>query len=139
MGIIPQKSINIMSNTEKKFDKFFVANLKRTAQMVSPMVREKVKLLADIEEKQNRVATLNAQIESLDSHIRQECGYGVEQLITRKVVDTGKVDKDGKPVKVTKWELNFPETIVPPQEQLVYETADETADETIQEPEIPIE
>lgn len=124
-----------MSNTEKKFDKFFVANLKRTAQMVSPMVREKAKLLTDIEEKQNRVATLDAQIESLDSHIRQECGYGVEQLITRKVVDTGKVDKDGKPVKVTKWELNFPETIVPPQEQPV----DEVAEETIQEPEIPIE
>ena len=135
MGITPQKSINIMSNTEKKFDKFFVANLKRTAQMVSPMVREKAKLLTDIEEKQNRVATLDAQIESLDSHIRQECGYGVEQLITRKVVDTGKVDKDGKPVKVTKWELNFPETIVPPQEQL----ADEVAEETIQEPERPIE
>lgn len=127
-----------MSNTEKKFDKFFVANLKRTAQMVSPMVREKVKLLAEIEEKQNRVATLNAQIESLDSHIRQECGYGVEQLITRKVVDTGKVDKDGKPVKVTKWELNFPDTIVPPQEQLEVEAA-EAAEETIQEPEIPIE
>ena len=124
-----------MSNTEKKFDKFFVANLKRTAQMVSPMVREKAKLLTDIEEKQNRVATLDAQIESLDSHIRQECGYGVEQLITRKVVDTGKVDKDGKPVKVTKWELNFPETIVPPQEQL----ADKVAEGPIQEPEIPIE
>ena len=135
MGITPQKSINIMSNTEKKFDKFFVANLKRTAQMVSPMVREKAKLLTDIEEKQNRVATLDAQIESLDSHIRQECGYGVEQLITRKVVDTGKVDKDGKPVKVTKWELNFPETIVPPQEQPV----DEVAEGPIQEPEIPIE
>lgn len=124
-----------MSNTEKKFDKFFVANLKRTAQMVSPMVREKVKLLAEIEEKQNRVATLDAQIESLDSHIRQECGYGVEQLITRKVVDTGKVGKDGKPVKVTKWELNFPETIVPPQEEL----ACEAVEGPIQEPEIPIE
>ena len=124
-----------MSNTEKKFDKFFVANLKRTAQMVSPMVREKVKLLAEIEEKQDRVTTLNAQIESLDSHIRQECGYGVEQLITRKVVDTGKVDKDGKPVKVTKWELNFPETIVPPQEH----PDDEAAEEIIQEPERPIE
>ena len=135
MGINPTKSINIMSNTEKKFDKFFVANLKRTAQMVSPMVREKVKLLAEIEEKQNRVATLDAQIESLDSHIRQECGYGVEQLITRKVVDTGKVGKDGKPVKVTKWELNFPETIVPPQEQ----PASEAAEESIPELDIPIE
>ena len=103
--------------------------------MVSPMVREKVKLLAEIEEKQNRVATLDAQIESLDSHIRQECGYGVEQLSTSKVVDTGKVDKDGKQVKVTKWELDFPETIVPLQEQL----ADEVSEGPSQEPEIPIE
>ena len=124
-----------MSNTEKKFDKFFVANLKRTAQMVSPMVREKVKLLAEIEEKHNRVVTLDAQIESLDSHIRQECGYGVEQLIARRVVDTGKVDKDGKPVKVTKWELYFPETIVPPQEQLDCEAVEGP----IQELDIPIE
>ena len=124
-----------MSNTEKKFDKFFVANLKRTAQMVSPMVREKAKLLAEIKEKHNRVTTLDAQIESLDDHIRQECGYGVEELITRRVIDTGKVDKDGKPVKVTKWELNFPETIIPPQEQLDVEAVKET----IQEPERPIE
>lgn len=125
-----------MSNTERKFDKFFVANLRRTAQMVSPMVREKTKLLTEIEEMQARVATLDAQIESLDGHIRQECGYGVEQLITRKVVDTGKVDKDGKPVKVTKWELNFPETIVPPQEQPAEECA---AEETTPEPKRPIE
>lgn len=103
--------------------------------MVSPMVREKTKLLAEIEERRNRVATLDAQIESLDGHIRQECGYGVEDLITRRVVDTGKTDKDGRPIKVTKWELNFPETIVPPQEQ----PAGEAAEETNQEPERPIE
>lgn len=101
------------TNTEKKFDKFFVANLKRTAQMVSPMVREKEKLLTDIEEKTNRVAVLDSQIESLDGHIRKVCGYGVEELVARKVVETGKTDKDGKPVRITKWELKYPETIVP--------------------------
>lgn len=120
----------------KKFDKFFVANLKRTAQMVSPMVREKQKLQKEVEEMTTRIAVLDAQIESLDSHIRQECGYGVEDLITRRVIDTGKVDKDGKPVKVTKWELNFPETIVPPTEEPAGETP---AEEMNQQPERPIE
>ena len=102
-----------MSNTEKKFDKFFVANLKRTAQMVSPMVREKQKLQNEVAEKQARIEILNNQIESLDGHIRRECGYGVEDLIVRNVINTGKLDKDGKPVKVTKWELKYPETIIP--------------------------
>lgn len=106
-----------MSKIERKFDKFFVANLKRTAQMVSPMVREKDKLIAEIEEKYARVDALRAQIESLDSHIRQECGYGVEDLITREVVNTSKLDKAGKPVKVTKWILKYPETIIPPTEE----------------------
>lgn len=103
-----------MSKIERKFDKFFVANLKRTAQMVSPMVREKDKLIDEINEKYARIDVLRAQIESLDSHIRQECGYGVEDLITREVVNTGKLDKAGKPVKVTKWILKYPETIIPP-------------------------
>lgn len=106
-----------MSKIERKFDKFFVANLRRTAQMVSPMVREKGKLIAEIEEKYARIDVLNTQIESLDSHIRQECGYGVEDLITREVVNTGKLDKAGKPIKVTKWILKYPETIIPPTEE----------------------
>lgn len=106
-----------MSKIERKFDKFFVANLKRTAQMVSPMVREKDKLVDEINEKYARIDVLRAQIESLDSHIRQECGYGVEDLITREVVNTGKLDKAGKPCKVTKWILKYPETIIPPTEE----------------------
>ena len=111
--------------SEKKFDKFFVANLRRTAQMVSPMVREKQKLQADIAEKQARVTVLNSQIESLDSHVRQECGYGVEDLIVRNVIDTGKVDKEGRPIKVTKWELRYPETIVPVEESTCEGTEEE--------------
>jgi hypothetical protein len=123
------------NNTEKKFDKFFVANLRRTAQMVSPKVIEKQKLQKEVAEKQARIAVLDEQIESLDGHIRRECGYGVEALITRHVVETGKFDSAGRPIKVTKWELKYPETIVPPTEgQPVAET-----EETEQEPERPIE
>ena len=127
-----------MNNTEKKFDKFFVANLKRTAQMVSPAVREKKKLLKSIAEEQARIAELDAQISALDGHIKEATGgYGVEDLIIRNPVNTGKVDKDGKPIKVTKWELRYPETIVPPaREEQPTEQVEET---NIQEPVTPVE
>ena len=126
-----------MSNTEKKFDKFFVANLKRTAQMVSPAVREKQKLQKSIEEEQARIAELDAQINALDGHIKEVTGgYGVEDLIIRNVINTGKTDKDGKPIKITKWELRYPETIVPPTE---VEQPTEEVEETNQEPIIPVE
>ena len=128
-------------STEKKFDKFFVANLKRTAQMVSPMVREKQKLQAEVNAKNERISILEGQIESLDGHIRRECGFGVEDLIVRHVVETGKFDKDGKPIKVTKWELKYPETIVPPTdctEPGMPETTEETETEN-NDPVIPIQ
>lgn len=126
-----------MSNTEKKFDKFFVANLKRTAQMVSPAVKEKGKLLKSIEEEKARIAELDAQINALDGHIKEVTGgYGVEDLIIRNVINTGKTDKDGKPIKITKWELRYPETIVPPTE---VEQPTEEVEETNQEPITPVE
>lgn len=125
---------------EKKFSKFFIANLKRTAQNVSPLVREKQKLEKEVEEKQARIATLEAQIGSLDGHIRQECGYGVEDLVVREVVNTGKVDKDGKPIKVTKWTLKYPETIVPPtEEQPVGGDTTQPEETTVEEPETHID
>lgn len=122
---------------EEKFSKFFIANLKRTAQMVSPMVREKQKLQAEVAEKSDRINVLEGQIESLDGHIRRECGYGVEELVVRRVVDTGKIDKDGKPIKVTKWELKYPDTVIPPTEgEPMVEAIEETP---IVQPERPIE
>lgn len=98
----------------KKFDKFFVANLKRTAQMVSPSVREKQKLQKEIDEHEARIAELDAQIAVLDGQIKKITGgFGVEDLVVRNIIDTGKIDKDGKPIKVTKWELKYPQTIIP--------------------------
>ncbi len=100
--------------SKKQFDKFFVANLKRTAQMVSPLVRRKQKLQADATAIAAEILSLNDQIESLDGHIRRATGgFGVEELIKRSVVDTGKVDKQGNPIKITKWELKYPETVIP--------------------------
>jgi len=112
---------------KKQFDKFFVANLRRTAQMVSPLVRRKQKLQADATAIAAEILSLNDQIESLDGHIRRATGgFGVEELIKRSVVDTGKVDKQGNPIKITKWDLVYPETIVPPVSEV--EKHDEVSD-----------
>jgi DNA relaxase NicK len=109
--------------SKKKFDKFFVANLKRTAQMVSPMVKEKQKLQSVISEAMERISVLDSQIAKLDSNIRETSGFGVEELIERVVYTTHKLDKDNNPVEVktVKWELKYPETIIPVEEEVVEE------------------
>lgn len=99
--------------SKKQFDKFFVANLKRTAQMVSPMVRRKAKLQQEIAERMEEISALDLQISSMDGHVQELTGFGVEDLVKRTVIDTGKKDKAGNPVKITKWELKYPETVIP--------------------------
>lgn len=99
---------------KKEFSKFFIASLKRTAMNVSALVREKQKLMEKVEEANERLAILQKQIDSYDAPIKEATGgFGVEDLVVRTVEVTDKVDKDGKPIKVTKWNLKYPETIIP--------------------------
>lgn len=127
--------------SKKKFDKFFVANLRRTFQIVAPAVKEKQKLQAEVEAAQDRIAELDAKISVLDEPIKRDTGgYGVEDLIIREVIDTGKVDKDGKAIKVTKLNLRYPETIVPPtEEQPVGGETTQPEETPTQEPQQPID
>lgn len=109
---------------EKKFSKFFVASLKRTAQNVYPLVRQRNKIQKEIEEAQEELNSINTQLEAYQAPIKAATGgYTTDDLVTREVIDTGKVDKNDKPVKQTVYKLTYPETIVPP-------TAPETANPT---------
>ena len=106
---------------KKEFSKFFVASLKRTAQNVSPLVRRKQKLQAEIAEREEELKSIQVQLDTFEAPIKEATGgYGTEDLIVRTVEITDKVDKDGKPVKVTKWNLKYPETIVPVEETAEY-------------------
>lgn len=120
---------------KKEFSKFFVASLKRTAQNVSPLVRRKQKLQAEIAEREEELKSIQVQLDTYEAPIKEATGgYGTEDLVVRTVEVTDKVDKDGKPVKVTKWNLRYPETIVP-----VEETAElaNPVDEETEAPEAP--
>lgn len=99
---------------KKEFSKFFVASLKRTAQNVSPLVRRKQKLQAEIAEREEELKSIQFQLDTYEAPIKEATGgYSTEDLVTRVVEETGKVDKDGKPIKMTRWVLKYPETIVP--------------------------
>lgn len=99
---------------EKKFSKFFVASLKRTAQNVYPLVRQRNKLQKQIEEAQEELYSINVQLDAYQTPIKEQTGgYTTDDLISREVINTGKTDKNGKPVKQTVYKLIYPDTIVP--------------------------
>ncbi len=99
---------------EKKFSKFELARLKRTAQNVDQYVGRKNKLLTKIEELQKELDAVNAIIEVTDAPTRQMTGgYGSEDIIKKVVTPTDKLDKNGNVLKITKYEFIYPDTIIP--------------------------
>ena len=54
---------------KKEFSKFFIASLKRTAQNVSPLVRRKQKLQAEIAEREEELESIQIQIDAHEAPI----------------------------------------------------------------------
>lgn len=98
---------------EKKFSKFELARLKRTAQNVEQFVVKKNKLVAQINKLQEELNTVTKMIELTDAPTVAMTGYHSEDIIKKVVTPTDKLDKNGNPVKMTTYEFIYPETIVP--------------------------
>lgn len=82
-----------------------MATVKRVAQNVNPLVVKKNKIAAKINELNAEYNALTDEIEGHEMGIKALTGGLIsEDLVIKKVEDTGKVDKDGKPIKVTKYE-----------------------------------
>ena len=100
----------------KTFSKWEIATIKRTAQSVNPTVTKKNKLKAQIEKLQAEYDQLSLMQEQYEAPIKTMTGgFGTEDLVKKVVEDVG-VDKNGNPLKATKYVLLYPETIVPPTE-----------------------
>lgn len=81
------------------------AAIKRIAQNVNPLVIKKNKILNKINELNAEFNSLSEEIEGHEMGVKALTGgFTSEDLIEKKVENTGKIDKDGKPVKVTKYE-----------------------------------
>ena len=97
---------------KKDFNKYFVATLKRTAASLSKELRDKEKFTAKIAEMQAELEKIDKKIELYDAPIKLETGgYGVEDLVVKVVNPNG----------TTKWELKYPETVIPNNEGSITE------------------
>jgi hypothetical protein len=102
----------------KKFTKFEIAAMKRTAANVDQFVRRRNTLMAKKTEIDSELSIIEASIDAADAPTRAMTGgYGSEQLFNKEVTDTGKVDKNGTPIKTTKFVPKYPETIIPVEEE----------------------
>lgn len=119
----------------KKFSKFEIATIKRTAQSVNPMVSKKAKLKEQINALQAEYDQLNTMQEQYEASIKTMTGgYGTEDLVDKVIEATSAVDKNGKPIKVTKYVLKYPETVIPvAAEEIEGMTASEVDDTAIVE------
>ena len=84
-----------------------MAMIKRIAMNVNPLVVKKNKLISKINELTVEIAEINDAIEGNEMGIKSITGgLSSEVLITKTVTDSGKVDKNDNPIKVTKYEPN---------------------------------
>ena len=82
-----------------------MAMIKRIAMNVNPLVVKKNKLISKINDLTVEIAEINDAIEGNEMGIKTITGgLSSEVLITKTVTDSGKVDKNGNPIKVTKYE-----------------------------------
>lgn len=99
---------------EKKFTKFTIAAMKRTAENVNQFIGKRDRLIAKIAELKGELDIINASIEAADAPTKMLTGgFGSEDLFGKIVTDTGKVDKNGNPIKISKIVLKYPETVIP--------------------------
>ena len=98
----------------KTFSKFEIAAIKRTAQNVNTLVTKKNKLKEKIEALQKEYDELAATQETYEAPIKALTGFGTEELVN-KVVESA-TDKEGKCIKIVKWVLKYPDTVIPPVE-----------------------
>lgn len=82
-----------------------MASIKRVAQNVNPLVTKKNKIISKLDELREEYDSVCNEINGHEMGvISLTGGFTSEYLVEKRIEDTGKIDKDGKPVKVTKYE-----------------------------------
>lgn len=122
---------------QKEFSKFQIAQLKRTAQNVEQSVKRKNKLEKQIIELSQEYKQAKEEIDAWQAPIKAVFhGHTTEELVESVTTDTGKIDKNGRPIKTTKFVLKYPDTIVPPvvEDAETDNTVEENTNENINNP-----
>lgn len=88
---------------EKRISFFEFQSVKSVAKAIEPKLREQAKIKNQMEKLANEYKKCDADIAALESGVVSLIGFHVQDLIKKVVEDTGRVDKEGNPVKVTKY------------------------------------
>lgn len=82
-----------------------MASIKRVAQNVNPLVTKKNKIISKLNELREEYDSVCNEINGHEMGvISLTGGFISEYLVEKRIEDTGKIDKEGKPIKVTKYE-----------------------------------
>lgn len=100
-----------MNNSE--FKSFEIAALKNTAKIVNSLITKRDKTQEKINALQKELDSYIKAINKWEAPIIDRFGYSSEHLINKVVEDTGKVDKNGNPIKTTKYVLKYKDVLPP--------------------------
>lgn len=101
-----------------KFTSKQIANWKRTAMNVNANVVKREKLNEKMKALQEEINVLTAAIDLEEAPVKAVTGgYTTSDIFVKTVTDTGKVDANGRAIKTTKYELRYPNTILPVEEE----------------------
>lgn len=128
--------------TQKTFSSREIAQIKRTAQNVAPLVAKRDKVLTKVKELYGELETLDTQIDAWETAVKAMTnGFTTNDLVDRVVNET--TTADGKVVKTVSYVLKFPETVVPAESptesipDIPFEEYPMTPDECWGEPDAP--
>ena len=110
---LTRKMLKAMSIEDEQIEQIIEAHAESTDALKAS--RDEYKAEAEkIPELQKEIDKLNRIIELNEMPVMEATnGYTTSELFVKKVIESDKVDKDGRPIKTTRYELRYPETIVP--------------------------
>lgn len=111
------------------------AAIKRIAQNVNPLVVKKNRMLAQAKKILLEVKEIEEEIKGYEAGVvALTDGYQSEALVTKVVENTGKLDKDNAPIKVTKY---IPTSLVTfSEEENCYYIPDFKKEEDVETPQV---
>lgn len=96
----------------KTFTTREIAQIKRTAQNVAPIVAKRDRVLAKVKELYTEIETLDAQIDAWETAVKiMTGGFTTNDLVDRVVNEA--TTAEGKVVKTVTYVLKYPDTVVP--------------------------
>lgn len=124
----------------KTFTTREIAQIKRTAQNVAPIVAKRDRVLAKVRALYTELEALNAQIDAWETAVKAMTnGFTTNDLVDRVVNET--TTAEGKVVKTVTYVLKFPDTVVPAEDrdeispEVPFEGYPMTPEECVGEPE----